>query len=172
MVGIKTLRSSFVGVVSLLAMIWCGQPAMASTTTATMPVAATVIATCVVAATPLVFGNYTSSTATATETTATITVNCTPGAAYEVGLDGGQNGNTTTRKMKGSAGTDMLNYGIFSNSGHTQNWGALGSADTVKGTGLGGTSQDQLLTVYGRIPAGAVTPVGVYTDVVTVTVSY
>ena len=62
-----------------------------------------------------------------------------------------------------------LNYGLYRDSGRTNNWGSTIGTDTQAGTGTGLL---QNLTVYGRI-ASAQTPLaGVYTDTVTVTLTY
>lgn len=146
-------------------------PAIAeSTTTTSMPVIATVVSTCVVVATPLSFGNYNTSTPTDTDAEANITVNCTPGAVYNVGLDAGQNSSdVTARKMKVGSGTATMDYFIFQDATRTLNWGNTKGTDTVTGVG---TDQDQVLSVYGRVPAGIPVEVGGYTDVVTVTVTF
>jgi spore coat protein U-like protein len=68
--------------------------------------------------------------------------------------------------MTGSGG-GTLNYSLFRETGRTSNWGNTGTTDTVSGSGL-----LQTITVYGRIPAGQTPIVGVYTDTVTVTLTY
>ncbi|HSW13518.1 MAG TPA: spore coat U domain-containing protein [Solimonas sp.] len=144
--------------------------AAADSTTATMPVAATVIATCVTVATPLVFGNYSAAGADPTDADARVTVTCTPGAAYEVALNAGQNSaDASARKLKGAGDSDFLDYSIYSDASRTQVWGDTSGVNTVSGSGLGA---EQVLSVYGRMPAQQASPLGAYVDVVTVTVSY
>lgn len=144
--------------------------ASADATNATMPVTATVVATCVAVATPLVFGNYASTGADPADADARVTVTCTPGAAYEVALNAGQNStDVAARKLKGANEEDFLDYAIYSDAGRTQVWGETAGVDTVSGTGAG---DEQALSVYGRMPPQQVAPLGAYTDVVTVTVSY
>jgi len=144
--------------------------AAADATNATMPVAATVVATCVAVATPLVFGNYASTGADPADADSRVTVTCTPGAAYEVALNAGQNSSdVAARKLKGASDEDFLDYSIYSDASRTQVWGDSTGVNTVSGTGLGA---EQVLSVYGRMPAQQVAPLGAYTDVVTVTVSY
>lgn len=144
--------------------------AQATDTTTSLPVAATVVSTCVVAATPLVFGNYTSTAATDTQAESKLVVVCTPGAAYDVALNAGQNSNdVTTRQLAGATPGAVLNYGIYRDATRSQNWGDTAGSDTVTSTGTG---TDQVLSVYGSIPAQQAAAIGAYTDVVTVTVSY
>lgn len=144
-------------------------PADAATSTGTMPISATVVATCTVSATPMAFGNYSGVVA---NSTATITVQCTNGASPWVGLDAGGGthpaATTTSRNMTG--GTAGLLYQLCQNVGCTTNWGNLvgDSPAAVLSTGALTT-----LTVYGRIAAGQFTGApGTYTDTVTATVNY
>lgn len=98
---------------------------------------------------------------------ATITVTCTTGAIYNVGLDGGGGGNINTRRMIN--GTNTVGYQLYQNAGRTTVWGNTPGTDTVPGTG-NGTSQT--LTVYGRVPPQTTPPAATYNDNVTVTVNY
>jgi spore coat protein U-like protein len=142
--------------------------AMAATTTTTMAVSATVISACIVAATPMAFGNYDPTSATATTSTSVISVTCTSAAPYNVGLDKGANGSSVTARLL-KVGANTLPYSLYSDASRTVNWGNTVGTDTVTGTGSGIL---QNVTVYGRIPAGATVPAGAYTDTVTVTVTY
>jgi len=162
----RALRASLTAGVAAFAVH--GTSVVAAEGTTSMPVVATVVSACVVAATPLAFGNYTSTTAPDTDSESRLVVVCTPGATYKVGLGGGQSQDVDNRKMAGADEGDVLGYSLSKDAAHTENWGNTG-ADMVDGTGTG---TDQVLTVYGRIPAGQAVAVGGYTDVVTVTVSY
>lgn len=147
-----------------------GPPAGAVTPTATMNVTATVQATCTVSATDMAFGAYTANATVPVDATSTITVTCPVGQTYTVGLNQGVNGSSTTaRQMVLSGGTDLLNYGIFTDTGRATNWDDIGGTTTVAGTG-DGTGQD--ITAYGRVPAGQSPATGLYEDTVTVTLSY
>lgn len=153
----------------LMATVFAPFAAQAAQATSTLVVSATVLNSCVVLPSTLLFGNV--SSAANTDATATITVTCTLGTSYNVGLDAGAGASATTsaRKMT-SLATDTLNYALYSNAGHTTNWGASVGVDTVAGTGNGLV---QNLTVYGRVPSGQTTaPAGAYTDTVNITVEY
>jgi spore coat protein U-like protein len=139
-----------------------------ATTTTTMAVTTAVISSCVVVATPMAFGNYDPTSATATTSTSVISVTCTSGAPYNVGLDKGANGSSVTARLL-KVGASTLPYALYSDSGRTTNWGSTIGTDTVTGTG---SAILQPITVYGGIPAGAAVPAGAYTDTVTVTVTY
>lgn len=142
----------------------------ATSTPVPLVVTATVLTSCIAVSTPVVFGNYDPTSASATLATGTVLVTCTTGTPYNVLLDEGAATGATvsTRKMK-DAGTDYLPYVLYSNAGRTLNWGKTVATDTVGGTATGIA---QTLTVYGSVPAGATEPAGAYTDTVNVTVSY
>lgn len=144
--------------------------AQAATTTTTFAVTATVQPSCTVSATPLAFGSYNPLSATPLDATSTITVNCTTGTSYTVGLNaGGTSGATvTTRQMLLS--TNSLNYTLYRDTGRTNNWGNTPGTDTPASATA--TTTAATLTVYGRIPALQNVPAGNYTDSVTVTVNY
>lgn len=141
--------------------------AWATTTTTTFTVTATVAATCLVSATNLAFGTYTGAQ---TDSTSSINVTCTNSTPYNVGLDAGTatGATVTTRAMTGPGGA-TLGYALYSDSARTINWGNTVGTDTVSGTGSG---SGQVLTVYGRIPAGSLPAPGSYSDTITATVTY
>jgi spore coat protein U-like protein len=122
---------------------------------------------CGIGANALNFGTYTGAVLNATTT---LQVACSSGTTYNVGLDAGTGAGatTTTRDMTGPGGNE-LKYQIFSNSGHSVNWGNTVGTNTVSGTGANGI---QNLTVYGQIPAGQSGLSGIYTDTITATLTY
>lgn len=149
---------------SLTVSIRQGGTTLATTSTA---ITGSVAAICTVTAGTLGFGTY--APATGTLSTASVSVNCSSGASYQVGLGAGQNVSGTTRRMAGPGGT-FLSYELFSDAARTVRWGdgsALGAR--VGGTGNGAA---QGLTVYGRIPAAQSPTPGSYSDSVVVTVEY
>ena len=141
--------------------------AVAATANTTFQVTATVVATCLINANPLPFGNYTG---TQTDATSSISVTCTNTTPYNVGLDAGTSTGATVnaRKMVGPAGA-TLGYALFRDAARTQNWGNTVGADTQTGTGNGSA---QTLTVFGRIPANAFPVPGGYADTITATITY
>ncbi|MGI9478503.1 MAG: Csu type fimbrial protein [Hyphomicrobiaceae bacterium] len=146
--------------------------AKAATQTDTFDVTATIIASCTISANNLAFGNYDPLAVAHDEDTTTISVTCSNGAPYNIQLNGGSvAGNVAARTMDhDTAPANTLNYSLFRDAGRTQNWGVTNGTDTVAGTGNGAA---QVITVYGRIPAGQTTPIiGNYTDTVTATVEY
>jgi spore coat protein U-like protein len=165
----KSIKTAlFATVMGFLALGLASTPAFATTQTTTFVVSATVQGSCSISATALSFGAYTGTVLPATST---ITVNCTGGTTYNVGLNPGtaSGATVTTRKMTGQYLAGTLGYGLFQNIGHTTNWGQTIGTDTETGTGTG---VGQPLTVYGQIPAGTAPAADGYFDTITATVTY
>ena len=147
------------------------QGAWAATQSASMAASATVSTVCNMTTSALTFGEVALSGATtaATPATATIDVTCTGGGAYTVGLDTGLNNAAAQRNLK--SGLNILPYNLYQDPAHGTVWTNTG-AGLLSGTG---NAADQVLTVYGNIPAGLpivssnTTP---YADTVQVTITY
>ncbi len=138
-----------------------------SSATTTFEVTVVIQAACTISAHNLAFGNYTGLL---TESTSTLSVNCTKASTYNVGLNAGlaTGATVSNRSMTGPAAA-LLKYNLFSNSGYTTNWGNTVGTNTLAGTGSGAA---QTLTVYGQIPAGQFVRPGSYTDTITATITY
>lgn len=143
------------------------QGAGIATATAAIKVTASVLAHCVISASPLNFGTYASIV---TDSTTSIDVTCTNNTSYTVGLNAGKSaGATVTKRAMTGPGKALLHYGIYSDSAHTVNWGNTAAQNWVSGAGVG---TQQALTVYGEIPAGQFPAPGSYSDTVTATITY
>lgn len=142
----------------------------AATTSDTMGVSANVQSVCVVNAGDMLFGNVDPTSAAAVDQTASISVLCTKGTSFTVGLNAGtaSGATVTTRKMTG--GADLLGYSLYRDAAHTTNWGNTPGTDTPAATIAASTASN--LTVYGRIPGGQNVTAGAYADTITVTVNY
>lgn len=140
--------------------------ALADTKTTTFNVTATVLSSCNVSATDLAFGNY-DPTAGDKDSTSTITATCTAGTTYAIALGEGQN---TSRQMKLTTGSELLDYELYQPSGYTTIWGDVGSGATVPQTSTTGAPVNY--TVNGRVTGGQYVTAGAYTDEVLVTVTY
>ena len=123
---------------------------------------------CFVTATTLGFGT-TSYLTSEVDATNTVSVTCTNGVAYTISLDGGLTGasNPTLRKM--ANGGTQITYGIYQNVTHTTAWGNTIGTNTEAGTGTG---LIQNYTAYGAVPIQTSPAPAVYSDTVTVTVTY
>lgn len=145
-------------------------PAIAATATGSMNVRITITDECKVqTASDLDFGSHGVIDANVDQTS-TINVQCTTGKSYNVGLSAGAGTGATVavRKMTGPASA-TIDYTIYRESTRTQLWGTTIPTDTVGGTGNGAI---QPLTVYGRVPPQTTPPAGLYTDTVSITITY
>lgn len=146
-------------------------PAFAGTTTTTMPVTATVFNNCTVSATSMAFGSLTGLGVSNHDASATVSLACTPNAAYDVGLDFGDNNAGGVRHLVNTTdATQTVPYAVYSDAARTVPWGNTFGTNTVTGIAAGGSAT---LTAFGRIPstAAAVTA-GSYEDFITVTVNF
>lgn len=173
---LKLIRTLVVGSAAALPLVIASVPAQAGTTTTTFQVTATVVTSCVInSAGALGFGNYDVNAGSALTGTSIINVNCTKNAPYTIALNYGVHGGTVANRIMQDAGTDTINYNLYTDSGFTKVWnstcGAGNNCDS--GTGAGpGVGNQQTYTVYGQLPAGQNAPAGSYADTITVTVNF
>ena len=142
----------------------------AATTTTTFPVTATVLKACIVNANPLNFGSYDPTATTALDGTTTLSVLCTVGTSFTVGLSAGTSTGATVTTRKMTSGANTLSYALFQEAARTNNWGNTPGTDTPPATTA--PVLPTSLTVYGRIAAGQNVTAGPYNDTITVTVNY
>lgn len=151
--------------------IGLNQQAFAATATGVMTVTATITSTCAVGASSLAFTSATSAAIAAGNVDAigTVSVNCTTGSPYTIGLDAGTGVGATIASRKMSAGAQLLSYTVYTSAARTTVWGDGTGAEKVSGIGNGAV---QSISAYGRIFAGQVVPAAAYADTVNVTVTY
>lgn len=141
-----------------------GSPGASNSTSTTIPVTTTAVATCHVTAQPLNFPSLLTGTTALTTASSSVEVECAEGLNYQVLVDQGLSAAGTPRL---SLSGRMLAYSLAKDSGFTQPWGP-GTPFTGVGSGA-----RQVHTFFGRIPAGQAIPAaGVYTDTLLVTVLY
>jgi spore coat protein U-like protein len=150
-----------------------GAPSCASltSTAGTFPFSATatVVNNCNISATNLNFA-ATGVLSTALNATGSITARCTNGDAYRIALNGGATGNVAARQMARAGGGGTVNYQLYVDSAHTSAWGD-GTVGTAMATGTG-TGNQQVLNVYGVVPAQTSPVPGSYSDTITATISF
>jgi spore coat protein U-like protein len=161
----KVLTSAFA-----LPVLLVPSPVRAATATTTFPVTATVLKACVVSANPLSFGSYDPTATTPLDATTTLSVLCTVGSSFTVGLNAGTGTGSTVAARKMTNGANTLGYALYQEAARANNWGNTPGTDTPPATTAPVLATS--LTVYGRIPAGQNVAAGGYTDTVTVTVNY
>ena len=155
--------------VLLAAVPWADAFAQQKNTSTTFKVSARVNAVCEIVATDLAFGAYTSQGTAPLQGTTLLTATCTPGSAYNIGLNAGTSPGATVNQRKMVSGANALNYNLYSDSARGVIWGNTIGTDTVTGVGTG-LAQDH--TVFGQVPAAQVVPAGEYKDIITVRVYY
>jgi spore coat protein U-like protein len=145
--------------------------ANAGTATGTFTVQATIASACLVTANLLNFGTYSPTAASALTGTTTINVNCTSGSPYTAALNVGSGGGAFTGRTLLS-GSNTLTFNLYRDNAYSQVWGdGSGSTFTVAGTGSGLLTANTI-TVYGSVPISQDKPVGTYSSLITVTISY
>jgi spore coat protein U-like protein len=135
-----------------------------------MNVSATVQSSCLISASAMAFGSYDPVNASPTNATSSITVTCTTGTSFVVGLSAGSATGATVSARQMSNAAPRLNYSLFTDSSRTSNWGNTPGVDAL--APVTATGSPSVITVYGRIAAQQNIPAGSYSDTVTVTVTY
>jgi len=151
--------------------------ANAATSTATLTVQITITAACNINASTLDFGSNAGTALLAgnLNSSTTVSVTCTNGSPYSIGMDNGANALGGQRRMIN--GANFISYNLYTDAGHANPWTTASSSTTCTTTNscaLGtGNGAAQSTTIYGVVPSVAVAPAaGSYTDSVTMTVTY
>ena len=166
----KTAVLRCVALGALAAVALSARPALATDTTGSLSVTATVTSNCAVSTTAVAFGNVDVTLNSNVDAAGGISVVCTNGTAWtaKAGAGAGSGATVTSRKM--TSGANLLNYALYTDSARTTVWGDGTTGSAITGTGTGSA---QASTIYGRVPSGQTTkPIGSYADTVTVTVTY
>lgn len=101
----------------------------------------------------------------------TMTINCTPGTVYKIGIDNGQNWDGVTRQMHNDQANGQrfyAKYQLYRDPLYLLPWG---NGVTTSSTGVLGLSGAQTLTVYGEAQVKNVKSSG-YIDTVTVVLDF
>ena len=162
-------RFKNIATLSVLGVSILSQAANAATATTSFAVSATVASGCAVTALPLAFGSYDPAGASTVDATTSVTVLCTLGTPYHVGLNAGGTAGASVATRKLASGLNRLNYTLYTDTNRSAVWGNTVGTDTVSGTYAIGQAA---LTVYGRIASGQAVAAGTYTDTITVTITY
>ena len=142
----------------------------------TLTVSMTVANDCTISAPSISFGSAPVVSAFST-VSQTVSVNCTKGSAYTVGLGDGTHPVSVGGRRQMMSGGNYLAYDIFQSAGTTR-WGSVGAArrasstaEVNPGNGLG--SGSQIFNYNARIYTDQATPpAGTYTDSVVLDVGF
>lgn len=168
---IATKRVLRITPVLLAALLAARSPAQAATASGTLTVNATVVSACLISNGTLSFGSYDPTAASATNGSTTLTLTCTPGTAYNIGLSAGAGSGATVALRQLTNGANTLGYKLFRDASRTLNWGVTIGTDTLAGT-TSSVSLTNTITVYGQVPAQQTAVAGSYADTVAITVTY
>jgi spore coat protein U domain-containing protein, fimbrial subunit CupE1/2/3/6 len=136
-------------------------------------VGVTVVDDCTIATTAVAFEDVGLIVGTVNAATpGTITVRCTNGTEYNVGLGGGQSNNIADRVMTVGGSGDQLHYELYTSSGYGTIWGEDQGTDTVNSDVGGATGSNEVMSVYARLNANQHVAAGDYTDTVTASIWY
>lgn len=165
-----SLRNRISSLGLVVAVFLIAETASAQTATTTFPVTANVLTSCSVSANPLAFGSYDPTATAPLDATTTLSVLCTVGTSFTVGLNAGTAPGATVTARQMTNGASALNYALYQGAARTTIWGNTPGTNTPPPTTALATPST--LTVYGRVPASQNVPAGGYTDTITVTVNY
>ncbi len=112
-------------------------------------------------------GNF---TANKDASNGSVSVTCTLGTPYSIGLGDGLNSNAGQRRLADATSEAFINYNLYLDSGFSNPWGGIGSGTENTGTG---NASGQAYTVFARIPSGqSAVAAGAYNDTVVATVNF
>jgi spore coat protein U-like protein len=145
----------------------------AGSAAANLPVTATVQNACTTGAEPIAFATYTAGGGPVTGS-ATITINCSSSLPFKVALGPGATPGGSISQRLLSNGSQSLQYNLYTTSALSSLWGDGATGVTLSGMTSGGGLATSL-TVFAELPDSATnrlaTP-GIYSDLVTVTITY
>jgi spore coat protein U-like protein len=146
---------------------------LAAATGATFQVSANIVAGCLVVGGVSAYGNlnFGSNSALSTSTLSTslvsgVQLQCTPGVALSMSVDGGQN-NSSGRNLKISSGTAKVAYQLFHDAAFTQSLGISQSVSVAYSD-----ANNISLPIYGRVVLPGNQPAGAYSDVLQVQLTW
>jgi spore coat protein U-like protein len=124
------------------------------------------------------FGTYNDSSASPTDSTTSVVVNCARSAGpadttvvLQIGPSA-TSGSNAPRQM--ASGANRMNYNLYRDSGRSQVWGQSAGVDTSGVTIIGipnNGAKSGTIVIYGRIPAQQNVAAGAYSDTVQLTIS-
>jgi spore coat protein U-like protein len=148
--------------------------APSATTTTKISVGATLVDQCLISATALTFQPYTAGSGAVTGTS-TVTLRCTNGAIYAVGLSAGSTAGATMSQRLLASGTNTLQYNLYTSNTYNTVWGDGSAGSAVVAGYSSGFASPIALTVYGQLPdstANKLVPAGTYSDSIVIVLSY
>jgi spore coat protein U-like protein len=128
---------------------------------------------CTASTTAVSFGTYDTLSPANDDSTGVVLADCTAGERnLVVSINGGSSGSIAARTLLN--GATALNYNLYTTAGRTIIFGdgITGSTVTMNFLNSAGGVRHYNATVYGRIPPLQPVGAGLYTDTVTVTITF
>ena len=128
---------------------------------------------CTASTTAVSFGTYDTLSPANDDSTGSVSAVCDAGERNLVAsINGGSSGSIAARTLRN--GPTILNYNLYTTAGRNIVWGdgITGSTVTLNFVNSAGGVRRYNSTVYGRIPALQPVGAGLYTDTVTVTITF
>jgi len=159
--------ASFAFALCFLASTLDSSHVLAATLSTTLSVSATVVSSCRASAPATAFGTY---SATGTNATSSVSVNCTNPTAYDVSYSTSQAPNATAIKRNtDDPATDSLGHSLLSNSAYNVNRGRAAGAYAMPGTARGSSHP---YASYGQAAGAHPVAPGAFADSVMISVTY
>ncbi len=168
----RTLTATLAGAALAGAVCVTSVRSEAASASTSLSVSASVANNCTISTAALAFGAYDPVVANAAsnlDSTGTVTITCTKGAASTIGLNLGSNASGSTRRLTDGS-SNYLTYEMYQDSGRTTVWGNSGAALLTPAVAPSKTARN--FTVYGRVTSNQDVPAGSYADTVTATVNF
>jgi spore coat protein U domain-containing protein, fimbrial subunit CupE1/2/3/6 len=128
-------------------------------------------AVCTISTTGVSFGSYDVYSATALDSTGSVTYNCGVGTlVISVDLSKGASASFNPRTLQ--SGPQPLNYNLYTNAARTSIWGDATAGTSNYSATLPPLNTNVTVTVYGRVPPLQDAAAGSYADTVVVTVNF
>jgi spore coat protein U-like protein len=126
---------------------------------------------CTISATSVNFGSYNVFTASATDSTGSVTISCN-GSAHNVVVSLSKGSSTTFNPRTMLKGTETLSYNLYRDAARTSIWGdGTGGTSTYTNANPSNNS-DIIVTIFGRVPAGQDVTAGSYSDTVSAVINF
>lgn len=144
--------------------------------TAQLNVAATLSKSCVTHASTdisfgtLNFGRQTSLSQPITvmgqKNAGAIDIKCNKGVTYQILLDGGRSGNPQARTLYNPTTQQTITYNLYTDANYQTLW------DNQQGVSQIANGEENIIAIYGKIPAQTTPFAGIYSDTVIATVNW
>ena len=112
----------------------------------------------------LSFGTYTGTALT--NSVASVTINCSTGWAYSIGLSAGTGNSATVTTRKMSSGANQLGYAMYQDATRSTNWGNTIGVDARSGTTTVSGGSATVLNIYATLTSLQYPTPGAYLDTI------